>query len=199
MSKQSKSWFGRHKLLTIVGVVVLIAIAGGASSGDKSTDNSAASTTSPSSSSNNTTKSKEADSKSTTAKVGEAARDGKFEFVVKSVKCGVPSVSDSSGYITKTAQGQYCVMSLSVKNIGDKRQMFSEDDQKLLNASNQQYSPDTTATLYNDNNMDVFMGEINPGNSVSGSIVFDIPKGQTPVTAELHDSAFSDGVKVTLK
>ncbi len=70
------------------------------------------------------------------------------------MKCGQPSVSDSTGYISKTAQGQYCLMTVSVKNIGDKQQLFSESDQKLLNATSQQYSPDTTATLYNDNNSD---------------------------------------------
>ena len=35
--------------------------------------------------------------------------------------------------------------------------------------------------------------------SVSGDIIFDIPKGVTPVTAVLHDSAFSGGVKVNLQ
>jgi hypothetical protein len=34
---------------------------------------------------------------------------------------------------------------------------------------------------------------------VTGDIIFDIPKDQTPVTAELHDSAFSGGVKVSLQ
>jgi len=29
--------------------------------------------------------------------------------------------------------------------------------------------------------------------------VFDLPKDKTPVTAELHDSAFSGGVKVNLQ
>jgi len=74
-----------------------------------------------------------------------------------------------------------------------------ENDQKLLNASNVEYSADSVATLYNSNNSDVFVNEINPGNTVEGTIVYDIPKDQTPVTAELHDSSFSNGVKVTLQ
>lgn len=192
MSKKEKSgnWFRRHKILTVIlGIIVLVVIVSASKGGSKTPTT----TDSNKSSSNSQTKTP------TTAKIGEAARDGKFEFVVKSVKCGVPSVSDSSGYISKTAQGQYCLVDVSVKNIGDKSQTFLEDDQKLLNANNQEYSPDTTATLYNANNSDVFVNEINPGNTVEGTMVYDIPKDQTPVTAELHDSSLSNGVKVNLQ
>lgn len=135
----------------------------------------------------------------TTAKIGEEADDGKFAFTVTNIKCGEPTVTDSSGYLTKAAQGQYCLLTLSVKNIGDKQQLFSESDQKLLNSAGQQYSPDSTATLYNSGNSDVFLSQINPGNTVSGVLVYDIPVGQTPVTAELHDSSLSGGVKVNLQ
>lgn len=194
MSKEKKdgNWFKRHKILTVIGVIILIAIIASAAGGGKSKTNT-------STASNGSGVTKTADTKTaTTAKLNETARDGKFEFVVKSVSCGTTSVGGQ--YLNKTAQGQYCLATVSVKNIGDKQQYFSEGDQKLLNASGQQYSPDTTATLYNSpNNTDVFLAQINPGNSVEGVLVFDIPKDQTPVSAELHDSSLSDGVKVNLQ
>lgn len=186
--KDGRSFIKRHKILTIVLAFVAIAIiasaAGGGSKSNTDTSNPA-----------------KADNKTaaTTAKLGEAARDGQFEFVVKSVTCGKPSVTDSSGYVTKSAQGQYCLMDVTVKNIGDKQQYFSENDQKLLNSADQQYSPDITATLTNSNNSDALIAQINPGNTVQGILVFDIPKDQTPVSVELHDSSFSGGVKVSLQ
>ena len=190
MSKKEKSgnWFARHKILTAVLTIIAIAIIAGAAGGGSKNDV------------NNASKAKD-DTKATAtvAKVSEAARDGQFEFVVKSVTCGKPSVTDSSGYVTKTAQGQYCLMDVTVKNIGDKQQYFSESDQHLLNSAGQQYSPDTTATLTNSNNLDALLAQINPGNTAQGVLVFDIPKDQTPVSAELHDSSFSGGVKVTLQ
>jgi len=192
MSKKEKSgnWFRRHKILTVIlGIIVLVVIVSASKGGSKSP----ATTASNTSTSNSQTKTP------TTAKIGQAADDGKFEFTIASVKCGQPTVSDSTGYLTKTAQGQYCLMTVSVKNIGDKQQLFSESDQKLLNATSQQYSPDSTATLYNDSNTDAFLSEINPGNTVTGVLVYDIPKDQTPVTAELHDSSLSNGVKVNLQ
>jgi hypothetical protein len=188
-----KNWFSRHKTATVVGIVVLLVVVASAAGGNKPSTNQA--TTKSAASTEDTS----TQTKPTAAKIGQTVADGKFEFVVSDLKCGIPSVSDSSGYITKTAQGQYCFLTLSVKNIGNTRQVFLEDDQKLLNANGQQYSPDTTATLYNSNNADVFVSEINPGNSVSGTLVYDIPSTETPVTAELHDSAYSNGTKVTLQ
>lgn len=51
MSEAKKNWFVRHKVLTVIGVIVLLAIIGGASGGNKSgtstsNSNSAASTAS---------------------------------------------------------------------------------------------------------------------------------------------------------
>ncbi len=190
MSKEKKdgNWFKRHKILTVVLAIVLVGIIASAAGGGSKSNTG---TNSPA----------KTDSKkvAVTAKLGEAARDGQFEFVVRSVTCGKPSVTDSSGYVTKTAQGQYCLMNVAVKNIGDKQQYFSENDQKLLNSAGQQYSPDVTATLTNSNNSDALIAQINPGNTVQGTLVFDIPKDQTPVSAEMHDSAFSGGVKVNLQ
>ena len=193
MSKKEKSgnWFARHKILTGILAIILLVIVVQAAGGGKK-DGADANKSSDSSSQSS---SKAAE----TGKIGMPIRDGKFEFTVKSLKCGVPSVSDNSGYITKSAQGQYCLVDISVKNIGDKQQLFMENDQKLLNASNVEYSADSTATVYNSNNSDVFVNEINPGNTVEGTIVYDIPKDQTPVTAELHDSSFSNGVKISLQ
>lgn len=185
------NWFKKHKIITVIIALALVGIVVSAGSGSKSSstaDNAASSSSKP----------KTDTAKAATIGLNQAARDGKFEFTVASISCGEASVSDSSGYLTKPAQGQFCSMAISVKNIGDKQQYFSEGDQKILNASNVQYSTDSTATLYKGGNNDVFLSQINPGNTATGTLVFDIPKDQTPVTAELHDSSLSSGVKVKL-
>jgi len=187
MAEKKRNWFARHKVITVIGVIVLLAIIGGAAGGgNKSTTSSSGS------------KDTKTQAKAETAKVGQAANDGKFEFTVTSVECGKASVG-ANQYLTKTAQGQYCLLNVSVKNIGDQAQSLVSSNQYLLNASGQKYSADDTATLYNAPNGTSWYNDINPGNSVTGAIVFDIPKDQTPATAELHDSAFSGGVKVNLQ
>lgn len=42
------------------------------------------------------------------------------------------------------------------------------------------------------------MEEINPGNSTSATMVFDVPKNVDPTQIRLHDSMFSNGVTVDL-
>lgn len=190
MAKQNRlGWFRRHKILTVILVLVVIGlIAAAAGGGSKN----------PSSSS--TANTNDTSTKAQVAKLNEAVRDGKFEFTVSKVTCGESSVG-TNPYLTKQAQGQYCRVSMNIKNIGDKAQGLSSSDQKLIDAQGKQYSADDQATLYAapEGASSTWFNQINPGNSVSGDIIFDIPKDVTPTTAELHDSPFSGGVKVSLQ
>ncbi|GAA0368228.1 hypothetical protein GCM10009541_08300 [Micromonospora gifhornensis] len=131
------------------------------------------------------------------AKIGDPARDGKFEFTVKSTKCGVRKVgSDMFG---AKAQGQFCLVTLKVKNIGKESQMFDGSSQKAYAADGTEYSADGGAALYANENAETFLNDINPGNQVTGVVVFDIPRGVKLTKLELHDSMFSGGVTVALK
>lgn len=188
---KKKNWFVRHKVLTVVIVIVLIAVIAGAGGSSDTASNS----TSTDNSSTNNAENTQADAM---AKIGEPARDGKFEFVVKGIECGKKSVGTNE-YLTKTPQGQFCLLTVNVKNIGDEPQTMFADNQYLFNAEGQKSSADGEATIYAGGTNSTWMNEINPGNAVEGVIVFDIPVGQTPVTAELHDSALSDGVKISLQ
>lgn len=186
MTVKEGSWFKRHKILTVVLVIIGLGVIVSASGSNSSSSNGNKSST---------------DQKNNkdvqTVKIGEPARDGKFEFTVKSIKCGIPNVGQQ--YLTKTAQGQYCLLEVSVKNIGNEAQSLSSSNQYLFNPQGQKYSADDSATYTAAPSGNTWYDNINPGNSVEGSIVFDLPKDQTPTTAELHDSVFSNGVKVNLQ
>ena len=191
MSSDKGSFFKRHKILTVIGVIVLLAIIGGAAGGGNKTSNNSGTT--------NTNETKKAEqAKPAMAKLNEVARDGKFEFTVASVECGKASVGTNE-YLTKQAQGQFCLVNVTAKNIGSEAQTFDSSSQYLYDAANSKFSADGTASLYANPQGSTFLNQINPGNSVSGILVFDVPKDKTPVTAELHDSPFSGGVKVTLQ
>lgn len=192
MASQGRfGWFRRHKIWTVIIVLLLLGGIGAAAGGGSSNKNNG--TTNNSSSSNGS-------KANTVAKIGQPARDGKFEFTISKVSCGETTVGTNQ-YLQKHAQGQYCRVSMSIKNIGDQAQGLSSSDQKLVDAQGKEYSADDTATLYAapDGATSTWYNQINPGNSVNGDIIFDIPKGVTPITAVLHDSAFSGGVKVNLQ
>jgi hypothetical protein len=201
------SWFGRHKVLTgvaaVAALVVLIGIAGG---GEAEADDApakgdaVASVAAPGGSDDAPAEEgKDGDAApaekpaDTTPGLNSAVRDGKFEFTVTQVEPGVKSVG--SHYSHSTAQGQFVLVHVTVRNIGDRPQRFSDDNQKLLNASGQQFSSDSTAAGRLD--ADTWV-EINPGNSIDTIVVFDIPADMVPAAIQLHDSAFSRGVRVPL-
>ncbi|MCA9313326.1 DUF4352 domain-containing protein [Candidatus Saccharibacteria bacterium] len=191
MADKSKNWFVRHKILTGILVLVVLGIVVSAADGGTDTSNNQANN------SGSDTSASESQPAATTAKIGQAARDGKFEFTVTAFKCGATTLGENE-FLREEAQGQFCVMDLMVKNIGDESQTFFSSEQKVKNDQGQEFSNDDAAELAINNN-DVWLNEINPGNTAKGRVVFDVPADAKIVTAELHDSSFSNGVEVSLQ
>lgn len=204
-----RSWFARHKMLTGIGVVVAIIAIGSASGGGDGdapsgtpSDAPAAATADPKDvPSSKDSKGEEPTEEKATASVaknpgiGDKVRDGKFEFTVVETSDGGTSIGPK-GFATK-AQGRFLLVRVDVTNIGDEPQYFFGDNQSLFDAEGRKFAADTTAAIYLEDSSS-FIEEINPGNTVEGTVVFDLPKGVDPVRIELHDSAFSGGVTVDL-
>jgi hypothetical protein len=123
-------------------------------------------------------------------------RDGKFEFVVSAVNCGQEAVGFAP--LNRQAKGQYCVVELSVQNIGTKDQLLVDGAQKAIGPDGTEYGPDTGAGLIANANTSVWLNVVKPGDKVTGKMVYDVPDGVTIVKLELHDSVFSNGTTVAL-
>lgn len=128
--------------------------------------------------------------------MGKPVRDGKFEFTVTKLDCSKRKVG--SEFLSEEAQGKFCIISVTVKNIGKEAQTFSGSSQKAYDAEGTEFSNDTGAEIYANEGSPTFLQEINPGNQVKGKLIFDVPKSTTLTAIELHDSMFSGGVKVSL-
>ena len=177
--------------LGLVGVLFLIgiiaAIVGGGDDGSQTASNATSGTT------REPTRTTEA--KTEAPGIGTPVRDGKFEFTVRKVECGKSKIGSSG--IDKNAQGQFCLVYLKVENIGKESQLLDGGNQYLFGPGGQRFDADSEAAVYLDQ-AQTFLNEINPGNTVNGIVVFDIPKSVKPAKIELHDSAFSGGVTVEL-
>jgi hypothetical protein len=123
------------------------------------------------------------------AKIGTPVRDGKFQFTITAVT----HAKHAGGLLGATAQGRFTILHVTVKNIGGQAQTLDASNQYVYDASGKQFSASSEAS-----SQSFFLTDINPGNEVSGTIAFDLPKGDHAVKAELHDSPFSNGVTVTL-
>ncbi|MFC8530269.1 DUF4352 domain-containing protein [Nocardia sp. NPDC057227] len=128
------------------------------------------------------------------ASAGATVRDGKFEFRVTGVDAPVKTVG-SNPYLKETAQGEFVQVHLVVTNIGDRAQTYFGSNQHLIDTQGRRFDNDTSAEI---NVNEEIITEINPGNSVNVTVVFDVPAGSVPATLELHDSAFSGGAKVAI-
>ncbi|HEU4515204.1 MAG TPA: DUF4352 domain-containing protein [Nocardioidaceae bacterium] len=189
-AKATRPWFKKKRFILPIGVVAIAAMAaaGGGDEGAEPTVASASGTESGSDA-------KEASAPEATPGVNDAVRDGKFEFTVKKVDCGKTQIGTSM-FGTK-AQGQFCLVNVKVENIGDEAQSMFGDNQLMFDQEGREFSADTEAAIYMDNAQTLWE-EINPGNSINGVVVFDVPKNAIPSSIELHDSMFSDGVTVSL-
>jgi hypothetical protein len=123
--------------------------------------------------------------------------DGRFEFTVTGVKCALEQVGN--GQLSQQAQGQYCLVDLSVKNVGASAEVFSDIAQTAYDASGNQYSADSGAAIYANKEYSTFVAQISPGRAVTGRLVFDVPTGTRLESIVLHESLFSAGVKIPLK
>ncbi|WP_241483025.1 DUF4352 domain-containing protein [Nocardiopsis halophila] len=122
---------------------------------------------------------------SETAAIGDTVESGAFAFTVTNVETGVTEVSDESGMLTETPDGQYVVVDVTVENVGDESGIFDSSSQKLIDADGKEYSTDTAAEMTG--GTDSFVNEVNPGNSVEGQLIFDVPEGVELDTLELQD------------
>jgi len=122
------------------------------------------------------------------------ARDGKFEFTVTGMKCGVKRVGPAD--FGEKAQGQFCLVDVTVKNIGDGAQTFDGSSQYAYDDEGTEFSHDSAAATYANEDDTTFLEQINPGNQVKGTLVFDVPADAKITSVVLHDSIFSGGVRV---
>lgn len=72
---------------------------------------------------------------------------------------------------------------------------FETISETLIDGAGRQYSPDSSADMWIN---EAILTDINPGNQVQAKAAFDVPAGTQPSAIELHDSAFSGGVKIRL-
>jgi hypothetical protein len=141
-------------------------------------------------------KTEEKPAKPRTPGIGTVVRDGEFSFKVTKVEQGVSEIGE--GFLASKPQGRYVLVHLTVRNIGDEAQGFSSFNQKLIDTRNREFDADSSAAALSLEESNSLFEHINPGNTVKGIVVFDVPKNFRPKAIELHDSAFSSGVTVAL-
>ncbi|MGI5146898.1 DUF4352 domain-containing protein [Plantactinospora sp. CA-294935] len=126
--------------------------------------------------------------------LNQPARDGDLEFQVQEVRCGLTEVGDP--LVSQLAIGQFCVVDLAVRNLGLRPVTFQDSLQIAYGPAGQRFGVDSSAGLLANADQLGFLSEINPGNRVTGAVVYDIPPDARIVRLRLRASATSPGVQV---
>lgn len=124
------------------------------------------------------------------------ARDGILEFAVDDVKCGQSALGKPPAQ--RRAQGQLCTVGLRVRNFGNEARRVYVGSQKLHDKAGRTFSGDNGAWTYLPESAPFFNQEINPGNEVTATLVYDISADAVPQRLEVHDSPLSRGASITL-
>jgi hypothetical protein len=122
--------------------------------------------------------------------------DGKLRFTVARFSCGTEEIGEWP--VTKPAQGQFCLVELQVENIGDGAGRVWLGSQRLRDVEGKEYKPDELSWIYYDRTRPL-LNEINPGNSVTGTLVFDVPVSATFAELRVKDSPLSAGSTIRLR
>lgn len=186
-AKALRPWFKKKRFILPLAIVAIAIISSASNAG-----NSGSNTAGSGSSTEATTETETAPM----AAIGDTATDGEFSFVVSKMKCGISKLGGD--YVNTKAQGQFCTFNVSVTNNGDEANYFFGSNTKLFSADGKEYSNDDAAAIYADS-ANTWMDEINPGNTLEGVLVFDVPEGIALDHLELHENTFSSGVEVSVK
>lgn len=116
-----------------------------------------------------------------------------LEFTLTKFKCGV-TVKDITDSKLKP-QGQFCKVSVAVKNVGKSEEHLFDEAVKLLGDDENEFSP-SSDTFFVKNALS--WETINPGNTVKGVVYFDIPKDVEPKVAAVGGGLFSEPAEVAL-
>jgi cytoskeletal protein RodZ len=190
-------WFG-SACAALLAVLVAVIIYGvfinkpettSISAGTNSTSKSATPTPPTKSSSTKST----SESPTTASGSGQQASDGGLTFEITGTETA-SSVKYQDAPVTKTAQGEFLVVHMTVLNSGSAQGTFLATLQKL-NAGGTTYSIDDEATAYLNG---TWADLAAPGDTAEIAIAFDVPQGTSPESLEVHGAPMSTGVQVPL-
>lgn len=207
---KKRNWFARHKILTgLFGLVAVAVIGSAATAGSSGSDPqpttaaSQAGTQAPAvdegappatPAAQKTTKKATKPAKKTTG-IGTSVKSGNLQFTVTKVVRGQKQVGED--FMAQKAQGSYTLVHVTVRNVGSDSETLIDSDQKIKDADNKTYSPDSGAEIAMDNN-DVWLAQINPGNAVDGVLVYDMPVGVKATAIDFSGGLFKDSATVHL-
>jgi hypothetical protein len=185
VSEQKKSWVSRHKVLTVIGVVVVLAIIGTAVGGDK---NQTASNTNNDTGTNAQSNSSEAEK--TEFNVGETATfDGK-SITISNVQ---RNYDTGNQFARPEAGKEFVLVTVDIANNGSGTLDYNTYEFKLQDSNGVQQSESFTALSEGKLNS----GSLAAGGKVSGKLAYEVPKDDAGLKLIYQSMSFFSNKTIT--
>ncbi len=120
--------------------------------------------------------------------------DGQFAFRLNSGRCGVTEVGVSPN--VRKPQGQYCVYVLRIRNVGEQPRVLTSSNQHAIDVNGHVHTADILASEAASPTRNPFPKLMWRDQVATVALAFDIPRGTLLASLRLHDSPWSDGVKM---
>jgi hypothetical protein len=132
-----------------------------------------------------------------TAGIGQAVTSGDLQFVVTGKDTAHTLGSDG---LESHAKGKYVILDLKVKNVGKDSATFNAGpSQVAYDSSGNKYETSDDAMMSgNSADQNSFLQQLNPGQSETGRLVYDVPSSVNLVKVDLHGGMLSSPAHVSL-
>ncbi|ONH52054.1 serine/threonine protein kinase [Frankia sp. CcI49] len=123
-----------------------------------------------------------------------AFQDGPLSFAVDGVECGVEQLG--LGFLARHPAGQFCLVAITIRNTGTSPRALDSSYQYVYDSTGARRTADYLSRYYLPG--ETIWNTAEPGASIHGRMVFDLPPDATPRRLELHDSPASGGGSIPL-
>jgi hypothetical protein len=127
-------------------------------------------------------------------KLPATATQGSFKYTFNSMDCKKTTLGGS--YLNTKADGVYCVVSTTAKNISNRTEYVGDSDIYLIDTQGNQYEHDSGVSLYLEGTF--FLDKVSPGNQKKGYLVYDVPKSAKIQKILLDGGLFGESVEVPI-
>jgi hypothetical protein len=182
---EERPWYLRKRMLALLVVVVVVALALASRDDAGGNRGRGAPPATTSAVEGNAATPAATEEQRPAAGQRRSARDGSLSVTVNQVRCGVRRIGQ--GLRARTARGQFCLVFLTVTNVGERRWALPFVGQRLVDGDGRRYGPDLRARTVVPGGEAVWK-ELDPGQRTAGTIVFELPAGARPVSLVLNDA-----------
>lgn len=128
--------------------------------------------------------------------LGEPVEVGDWEITIVSTGERTSQVGDE--FLSADAQGEFLPVEVSLTNNGSSAENFFASDFVVVDDQDREFSYSSDASIYSGDAGLSILDEVNPGNTLSGYLYFDVAADADIQKVHINDGWFADPIEVNL-